>query len=150
MKPLTSTDALLPTAAWPLAHAPGALDRARRLLDALLVTHAVDARAVYACELVLEEWLTNVWRHGYQGAGGAVVELTAWVDACAVCLRFTDTAPAFDPLAAPEPERPGSLAAARPGGLGLQMIRQWAQDCRYRRVGGHNELTVWIARQAAG
>ena len=51
---------------------------------------------------------------------------------------------AFDPSTPPEP-RPASLAEAKPGGLGLLMIRNFSDDVSYRRSEGRNHLTITVS-----
>lgn len=129
----------------------GELERVRRLLAGVLVQHQVDARATYACELVLEEWVTNVWRHGGLHADGGVatgvVAIECEVQPQQVRLQFRDEGIAFDPTTAAEPAPPSGLASARVGGLGLRMMRGVVHHWQYRREHGSNLLTAWIARQ---
>jgi anti-sigma regulatory factor (Ser/Thr protein kinase) len=100
---------------------------------------------VYAVELVLEEWLTNVFRHG---AGTAVaVELTA--DGERIALRFEDDGRAFDPTQAPVRQAPKTLDEAEPGGLGLFLIRQYSKSWRYAREAGRNVMRIEIDCVAA-
>jgi serine/threonine-protein kinase RsbW len=148
--PLTEPpDPALLAAEWRIGAGSAELERARASLDAVLADALVDARAVYACELVLEEWLTNVWRHGYrQQPNDFGVVLRLRLDRQAVTLDFLDAGPAFDPCAMPQPVRPAGLAHAEPGGLGLTMIRRAASHWEHERRGHVNRLLVRIPRQA--
>jgi anti-sigma regulatory factor (Ser/Thr protein kinase) len=56
-----------------------------------------------------------------------------------------DDGVAFNPLEAPAPRQPGSLAEATVGGLGIHLIRSFTDECRYRRENGRNHLTM-VAR----
>jgi len=96
---------------------------------------------VYAVELVLEEWLTNVFRHG----AGTVVSLEMNTDGARVDLRFEDDGRAFDPTEAPARQTPSTLDEAEPGGLGLFFIRRYSRTWRYEREAGKNVLRVEIA-----
>jgi anti-sigma regulatory factor (Ser/Thr protein kinase) len=95
---------------------------------------------VYAVELVLEEWLTNVFRHG----AGTKVAFEMSADGRRVDLRFEDDGRAFDPTTAPERAAPRTLDEAEPGGLGLFFIRRYSRAWRYTREGGRNVLRVEI------
>jgi serine/threonine-protein kinase RsbW len=123
-----------------------ALEQARLAIDAFLgqLEPPTPARTVFAVELVLEEWLTNVWHHG--AGPGAMVEIVLSVEADTLELRFEDRGPPFDPTTRPVPPRPRSIDEARPGGLGLLFIRTQALDWHHVRDQGSNVLTVRIAR----
>jgi anti-sigma regulatory factor (Ser/Thr protein kinase) len=99
------------------------------------------ARMLYATELVLEEWLTNVFRHGHASR----VRLTAAAADDELELRFEDDGQAFDPAARPEPGRPRSLEDLQPGGLGLMLIRRFSRSWHHAREDGHNLMVVRIA-----
>lgn len=149
----------LHTASWRSTALPEALEQSRQRLDALLALAAVDARTLHACELVLEEWLTNVGRHGVPGpapggspgaaaAAGPPVTVRVEVYPNRVLLHFSDAGRPFDPVSAPPPPAPTDLAHAEPGGLGLTMIRRAVSGWRYARVDGRNELQAWVDRPA--
>jgi serine/threonine-protein kinase RsbW len=127
-------------------HAAGELERVRRALLAYLHPHALDERCVYAVEMVLEEWLTNVVRHGYGDGAAGAVDVAAQVAPEDVVLRFADTAPAFDPTSAAPPAFALSLEAAKPGGLGLELIRRSTRSLAYERADGQNVLTAVVPR----
>ncbi len=100
---------------------------------------------VYAVELVLEEWLTNVFRHG---AGTEVaVEMTA--DGARVDLRFEDDGRAFDPTDSPERVAPASLDEATLGGLGLFLIGRYSRRWSYAREADRNVMQVEIGCHSA-
>ena len=98
-------------------------------------------RTLFGIEIALEEWLTNVRRHGAHH-----VELEVAVTADDVQLTIEDDGPPFNPLTAPPPPRPGSLEASRPGGLGLAMIKHVSRNWAYERCGLLNRLHVAVAR----
>jgi anti-sigma regulatory factor (Ser/Thr protein kinase) len=122
---------------------PGSIDETRRrVLDHLRAAPGIDLgqRTVYAVELVLEEWLTNVFRHG----GRPRVELQVTADVTGVVMRFADDGPAFDPTAHAQPARPASLDEAEPGGLGLLLIERYASRWSHVREHGRNVLSVTV------
>lgn len=94
----------------------------------------------YAVELVLEEWVTNVFRHG----AGSEVAVEVTFDGRLVEMRFTDDGRAFDPTVAPERVLPATLDEAEPGGLGLFLIRRYSRRWRYAREAGRNVMLVEI------
>lgn len=125
---------------------PEAIDPARLRLLAFLQPAALSPKAIYALEVVLEEVLMNAAMHAHPDGGVHSVDLAAWVEPDDVVLRFEDDGIAFDPMQQPEEARPSTLDAARPGGLGLSLVRRLARHVAYGRRGGRNCLTVHIAR----
>lgn len=129
----------------------GGLEIARLQMAQFLERHTVDERSVAAAELLLEEVVTNVLRHGYDGSGGLHwIEIDVEATADAVRLVVVDDARPFDPLSVAEPELPVSLDDARVGGLGLLMIRSTASSVSYERREGRNRLSLSIDRADDG
>lgn len=126
-----------------------ALEPARLAVLHFLEPWALDARALFKVELVLEETLLNASLHAFDGPGPHAVALRVQVQPDAVLLEFEDEGRAFDPLQAAEPARPASIADAQPGGLGLMLVRRLARSVDYRRLDGRNLLRITVARDVA-
>src|SRR5262245_12705281 len=115
---------------------------------ALLDRHPLQPRTRYRCELVFEEVVSNIIRHGYTDNDEHRVSVTVAVDGDRVTLRFEDDGVAFDPRqAAPAP------AEAPPdsdlGGRGLALVRSVSERMDYERTPHHrNHLRVTIAAAA--
>lgn len=119
---------------------------AQRALHDLLQPLAPSPRASFGLDLVLEEWLMNQVRHAHPGSSGpAPVWLTAWLTPDTLTLQLADRGVPFDPLAHPAPVAPTRLDDAQPGGLGLHLLRRYAQQLAYERVDGENRLLVTLA-----
>ena len=105
----------------------------------------------YALRLCLEEAVANVVMHGTPAAGVATdaiaVQVLGAPDALHVSVE--DDCVAFNPLAQPAPGARRSLGEA-PGGWGIQLMRQFARNMAYERVGGTNRLALTISRDGAG
>lgn len=107
---------------------------------------AVGARARYNAELVFEEVVSNVIRHGSGQGRAHYIDVSLAFEANAIVLTFDDDGPAFDPLQYPSPTLPKSLAEAPPGGLGIFLVRKAATALRYERTPDQkNRLVVTIA-----
>lgn len=128
---------------------PGALATLQQACAEFLDAQGIDGRTRYGVELVVEEWLTNVVRHGHADAAAASIDIELQAAPDHVTLRFSDSGRAFDPTQAAAPAAPKSLAEAQPGGLGLAMMRNAARRMAYQRQDGMNHLVVEIARPAA-
>ena len=134
-----------------LADDTAALEPARLAVLEFLAPFALGPRAVYAVELVLEEVLSNEIKYAFAASADNStraergIELTVRVEPGAVVLHFEDGGVAFDPLQAQVPVPPTSLADAPVGGLGLVLVRKFAQSAAYERREGRNCLTIGVA-----
>ncbi len=136
----------MPTLALSVANDKAALEPARQAVLDFVAGHGLSERALYRLELVLEETLMNHISHAFPAGGRHPIDLTLQLEPETVALRFEDDGIAFDPLQVPLPRLPASLDEARPGGLGLTLMRKSVRECRYERVGGRNRLTLHLAR----
>jgi len=115
-------------------------------LEGLLEPLQPSPRVSFALDLVLEELLMNQVLHAHpQAVEPPTVGLQAWVVDDALVLHLTDAGIPFDPLSRPEPVAPASLEDARPGGLGIHLVRRYARELAYQRVGDINHLSVVLA-----
>jgi serine/threonine-protein kinase RsbW len=117
----------------------------RRALD----THALGERARYMSELVFEEIVTNIIRHGYADAGEHVIRVSLDVPADSIVLCFEDDGVPFDPRQVPVgpiESAESRLSRADDGGRGLLLVGKAASHIEYERTAdGQNRLTVTIA-----
>lgn len=103
-------------------------------------------QARYNAEVVFEEVVTNIVRHGRAGLAGANVEFSMEVGADAAVLVFIDNGVAFNPCTAPEPDFFSSLTNASLGGLGISLVRKASTSMTYERTPQQrNRLTVSVA-----
>lgn len=107
----------------------------------LAAQYAIPAKRCERLDLCVNELVGNVVEHAYRGGPGEIgLELT--VSSRAVTLTVIDAGPAFDPLDLATPERPASLETASIGGLGVHLVRRFADACRYERRQGRNHFTA--------
>lgn len=119
---------------------------AEAALQQLIQPHQPSARASFGLGVALEELLMNQVLHAHPDAQApAPVALQAWVVGDALVLHLADHGIAFDPLSRPAPVAPASLEDARPGGLGLHLLRRYTRAMAYQRLDGANHLTVELA-----
>lgn len=90
--------------------------------------------------LAVDEAVTNIIIHGYDGPGEISIELL--IDGSDLVVRLRDDAPPFDPLTRVAEESEPLEQHTKPGGFGLFLIGQAMDELAYRRVGGSNELTM--------
>ena len=128
-----------------LANSPAAIQQSRAAVVKFLEPLGIFARTMNRVEVVLEELVSNLVRHGKDvtsmtvaaGYRGGVVDLV-----------IEDDGAAFDPFAMPEPDPFTTLPEAPLGGLGISLVRKLSASARYDRVGSgadaRNRVSVRI------
>lgn len=90
----------------------------------------------------VDEAVTNVIVHGYDGASGPV-EVEVGGDSQTLEVRIADRARLFDPTKAPQPDLSLPLERRPLGKMGVHLMREFADELRYApRRGGGNEVTL--------
>ena len=90
----------------------------------------------------VDELVSNVIEHGYQGAAGAVEIDLAGADGTAT-IRIRDGAPPFDPTTVPTPPLDLPLERRPLGGMGVHLARTLTDGMDHRILpSGGNELTI--------
>ncbi len=113
-------------------------------LQSELDRDALHPGARYNVELVFEEIVANIVRHGApEGQPPCEVDVAVAVDPDAIVMTFCDSGRPFDPVGRPDPKRPTTIEETPIGGLGLMMVRKAATEMRYERTPeDRNRLTV--------
>ncbi len=103
----------------------------------------LDERAVYHCQMAVDETLTNVIEHGYSFEGNdKEIEVICTTEADKFVITITDDSPAFNPLEHESPDPSAPLDDREPGGWGIYFIRRLMDEVSYERVGGRNHLSL--------
>jgi serine/threonine-protein kinase RsbW/sigma-B regulation protein RsbU (phosphoserine phosphatase) len=118
------------------------IGRIAPLIEAFCAERGVSEEIAHAINLALDELLTNTISYGYDDTARHMIdiELTASGDSISVSLR--DDARAFDPTGAADPDIDAGIDERALGGLGIHIVRVMMDEMRYRRVDGHNQLTL--------
>jgi serine phosphatase RsbU (regulator of sigma subunit)/anti-sigma regulatory factor (Ser/Thr protein kinase) len=101
----------------------------------------------YRVELVVTELVQNVAQHSAPGHPEAPLELRAEVEGTELRLTVIDAGEPFDPLSLQPREQPETLEQAKLGGLGVALVREFADRCRYERLGDRNRFHATFAVQ---
>ena len=116
----------------------------RRTLD----SHPLEERARYNCELVFEEVVTNIIKHGYTDDREHAIEVSLDFPGERIVMSFKDDGVPFDPLEDRPVNHASSILDARIGGRGLLLVRSAARHLDYERTPDErNRLTVTIGPQ---
>jgi anti-sigma regulatory factor (Ser/Thr protein kinase) len=113
-----------------------------------VTAHAVEAgftpSRLCEIELVVEEIVANICRHGYNDQPGEVELRCRRVDTQRLLLEFIDCGLPFDVLAAPPPDLTADLDQREVGGLGVPLIRAMVDEASYQREGNRNILRLIV------
>lgn len=111
-------------------------------IDQIVVHFGLSPRTVHALQLCLEEAVTNIVSHAFEPDTLHDVHVAVWRDGTTLHAEVTDDGRAFDPLAHELPAAPKDLESAQIGGLGIKLMRNFAEAIAYRRTGATNRLTL--------
>jgi anti-sigma regulatory factor (Ser/Thr protein kinase) len=97
-------------------------------------------------DLLIEEVFMNISRHSYpQGASG-IVTVTCFIPAPGeLAIEVGDQGIEFNPLTTSPPDLTLDLARRPIGGLGVFLLKSFANSLSYRREEGWNRLTFGIS-----
>jgi sigma-B regulation protein RsbU (phosphoserine phosphatase) len=123
---------------------PGERGRLPDVLDSVAATlgrAGIEAARIHDAQVIVEELVCNVMDHGAPH-GVDALSVDACVEGGRVVLDIRDNGAAYDPLAHAPPDLDADIADRPIGGLGIHLVRELAQDARYRREGGWNILRI--------
>jgi len=78
--------------------------------------------------------------------GPAQLSLECALTPTQIVLTVADDGPQFDPLAHDVPELERAIDEREIGGLGILLVRELADRCRYARVDGRNVMEIRLHR----
>jgi serine/threonine-protein kinase RsbW len=102
----------------------------------------LSSRTAFSLDLVLAEAVTNVMENAYVDDQPHIITVVVTPRLPLLQIQIRDDGQPFNPLDYPEVVPPKSLSAAKEGGLGIHLIRNYAQECHYQRQGQENWFTI--------
>ena len=128
-----------------LPNGPAAIEQSRVAVTRFLEPFGIFARTQNRVEIVLEELVSNLVRHG---KGVTLITVAAGYRGGVVDLVLEDDGVQFDPFGVAEPAPFTTLSEAPLGGLGIPLVRKLTSSARYERLGAgdhaRNRVTVRI------
>ena len=101
------------------------------------------APKVFAINLELDELITNTVTHGSFEAGiDPRIDIHLRVESDILILTMEDNGSPFDPTLDTDPNTAAPLESRNVGGLGLHLVKNFANRISYELVGGRNRLTL--------
>ena len=119
-----------------------ALRRMSGWLEEHVRRHRAPDRVVFNFDLCANEAVANIISYAFPENGRHEISLRCFREHDALCLEIEDDGIPYDPLARPEHDQPGGLEDASIGGLGVDLIRSFMDECHYTRRNGHNVLRL--------
>lgn len=95
---------------------------------------------VYVINLILDELITNYVTHSVGLVESPKIYVTVKFDDDGLVLVFEDSGPLFDPTVVEIGSDPPQPREADGGGVGLHLIRSYADQIQYTALGGRNRI----------
>jgi serine/threonine-protein kinase RsbW len=118
-------------------------------VDRFCKTIGASQSDAHALLLSIEEVITNVLHHGYQGAPHPVSLVLEAMPPDRVRAVVTDAAPAYDPLARPDVNTNLPLEERPIGGLGVHLVKSLMTSTHYEWRDGKNVLSLELVLKGA-
>lgn len=125
---------------------PGLIEKVRVACDFVVEAAqraGLDERAVYHCQLAVDEACTNIVEHGY-GRNGRdnVIDIICRSEDNRFVITVLDDSTAFDPFDRADSDPATVLDDRGEGGWGIYFIKKVMDEVAYQRQGGRNRLTM--------
>jgi len=132
---------------------PGRFDRLAAISE--FVTHAaevagLDARAIYAVQVAVDEACCNIIEYAYGGEGRGDIECTCRINDGSLAVILRDHGRPFDPTSVPEPDLHASLEDRNGGGLGLYFMRQLMDKVHFEFTPDSGNVLTMVKRRETG
>jgi len=117
------------------------IPRVSAALEQVMQVYSFSNEEILDTQLAVEEAVTNVIMHGYDGRAGEI-HVMCQASRGIVEIQVEDNAPLFNPLSVPDPDFTAGIQDRRIGGLGIFLIRRVMDDVMYRNDKGKNILVL--------
>lgn len=113
-------------------------------IEEIASASAIPPQTAFRLELVLTEAVTNIMDYSRRPGEAGHIQISCELHDDTIEVVVNDDGPAFDPTARASVSLPKSLDEARPGGLGIHLMRQYASAMSYRREHDRNILAMTL------
>ena len=104
--------------------------------------HNIPEAQIYFVNLEIDELMTNYVAYAYSKVRRPRMKVTLRAFADRLVLVIKDSGPPFNPLEAPEADLSSDIDERRVGGVGLHLVRKYADRIDYRCVDEQNILSL--------
>ena len=120
---------------------PEEVMRAVETLQKFAQAQGVPEKAIFGLALALEECGSNIVNHALRRDPQQKFQVALHHTNNAFVIELRDRGPEFDPTAAAG-RKPQADDEDPPGGWGIQLVRRYLDESRYRREAGENILRL--------
>lgn len=107
----------------------------------------LDADAVYAVEMAVDEACTNIIEHAYGGEGQGDIECTCQINHNELTVTLRDYGCPFEPSDVPEPDIDAALEDRQEGGLGLYLIQKLMDEVHFEFTADFGNILTMVKRR---
>ncbi len=118
------------------------LERLAAEVSAWCSRQALSEEVDYQVNLVLDEVVSNVIRHGYRDKRQHEIQVNLDFQDGELIIQVEDDGVHFSPLQVPPPDITKPINERPVGGLGIYMVRKIMDSLDYRRETGRNSLIM--------
>lgn len=97
----------------------------------------------YELNLIVDEVVSNVIRHGYRDGKEHVLKFHLELAGDDLVMEVVDDGVHFNPLIIPPPDTSKPMEERPAGGLGIYLVKNLSDRVEYRRESNNNFLTLW-------
>jgi serine phosphatase RsbU (regulator of sigma subunit)/anti-sigma regulatory factor (Ser/Thr protein kinase) len=129
----------------------GAISAASAWLRTLGDSFELGSELTFRLDLCASELVANIVNYAFEDEAPHTIALDLILEPQSVKLAVSDDGREFDPLGLPDPVAPATLEQASLGGLGVHLVRQFADQVSYERVSNRNQVTLaWTRPSRSG
>jgi serine/threonine-protein kinase RsbW len=110
----------------------------RHEAESIGLTHA----EVFAVETAVNEAVSNIIEHAYQGEGKGDITCTCITDPESISIILEDFGHPFDPSLVPPPDLNAPLKSRKDHGLGIFMMQKWMDEVHFEFCKDCNRLVM--------
>lgn len=118
------------------------LTRVAATFDAFAAAQTLPQSIASACQVALDELLSNTVKAGFPSGETGHIEAAFKVMDDTLEIDLSDDGIPFDPLARADPDTEASLEARPIGGLGIYFVKRLMDSVSYEHEGGQNRLRL--------
>ncbi len=107
----------------------------------------LDARAVYAVQMVVDEACSNIIEHAYGGEGRGNIECTCRINDDGLTVILRDHGRPFDPTSVPKPDIHANLEDRDGGGLGFYLMHQLMDEVHFEFTPDSGNVLTMVKRK---
>lgn len=97
--------------------------------------------------LICEELVSNIIKYGYRDGQSGLITLHIGTDGGRLAVEIIDSGQSYNPLQHPDPDVDLLLEERSVGGLGIYLVKQYADGLEYSRLDGRNRLKLSLMRR---